>query len=68
MVSHFDRYDSEFVRLRQLVARKREHFPDLELEEVVRLAVEEFNDPKFESDAAYRAFLLARLQDGRDED
>ena len=62
--SHFDRYDAELVRLRQLVARKREHFPDLELEEVVRLAVEEFNNPEFESDPAYRTFLLERVADG----
>ena len=60
MASHFDKYDAELVRLRQLVARKHEHYPELPLEEIVRLAVEEFNDPQFETNAVYRAYLLER--------
>ena len=37
---HFDDMDTEFKELRQLVARKREHFPELTLEECVHLAVD----------------------------
>jgi hypothetical protein len=65
---YFDKYDEEFVALRQLVERKREHFPELSLAECVHLAVEELNDPNLVQDQEYRRFLLERLQDGGSSD
>ena len=64
---YFDELDEEFVRLRQLVARKREHFPELSLEECAHLAVEEMSDATLEPNPEFRAFLLERLQDVRGE-
>ena len=68
----FDKYDAELMRLRQLVARKREHFPDWTLEQVVTAAVDELNDPQLEADPGYRHYLeslsLARPPDVRGED
>jgi hypothetical protein len=63
LVSSFDKYDAEFVRVRQLIARKHEHFPELSLAECAHLAVEELFDPHNEPNPALRAFLLARLSD-----
>lgn len=65
---YFDELDKDFVRLRQLVARKREHFPELSLEECAHLAVEELFDATLEPDPAFRAFLMERLQDVRPQD
>ena len=70
MAIHFDKFDAEFVALRQLVARLREHHPDWTLEQCAHEAVEQLADPevhRFVSDEDYRAFLLARLSHGGDE-
>lgn len=56
----FDQQDADFKILRQLVARKHEHYPDWTLEQCVHAAVEELNDPRDEPDLAYRQFLIER--------
>lgn len=61
MVSSFDKYDAELVRLRQLIARKHEHYPEWTLEQCAHAAVEEFNDPKFEPNPAFREWLLGQV-------
>lgn len=68
MVSSFDKYDKELVELRQLIARKREHFPELTPQECAHAAIEELFDPHFEPNPAFRAWLLAHLSDDRSAD
>ena len=63
---YFDDMDVEFKELRQLVARKRERFPELSLEDCVHLAVDEWYSPQFEPNEKFRSFLVARLRDGGD--
>lgn len=60
MVSSFDKYDAEFKALRQLVARKHEHFPEFSLAECVTAALNELYDPANEPDPAFRRWLLER--------
>ena len=60
--------DAEFIALRQLVARKHEHYPEWSLEQCVHAAVEEFNDPAFESDPAFREWLLRQVSVARETD
>lgn len=67
-MSHFDKYDAELKALRQLVARKHEHYPEWSLEQCAHAAVEESFDPQAEANPSLRAFLLARLSDVRSED
>lgn len=62
--SHFDKYDAELVRLRQLVARKHEHYPEWTWEECAHAAIEELFDPANEPNRDFRAVLMARLEDG----
>lgn len=57
---YLDEADADFKALRQLVARKHEHYPEWTLEQCVHAAVEELNDPRFEPDPTYRQFLLER--------
>ena len=68
MVSSFDRYDRELVELRQLVNRKREHYPELTLEECVHLAVEEMADAALDKSPEFREWLLQRVSDGGSPD
>lgn len=61
MVSSFDKYDAEFKALRQLVARKHEHYPEWSIEQCIHAAIEETFDPANESDPAFRAWLQRQV-------
>jgi hypothetical protein len=73
LVSSFDKYDAEWVALRQLIARKAEHFPEYTREECIQAALDELYDPLNERDPAFRKWLLQRAlsvekaPDGGDE-
>ena len=67
MASSFDKYDSEMVVLRQLIARKHEHYPEWTREQCVHAAIDELYDPEFEPNPKFRAVLISRLRDGGDK-
>lgn len=60
MVSSFDKYDAELVRLRQLIARKHEHYPEYTTEQCIHAAIDELFDPLGESNREFRRFLIER--------
>jgi len=61
LVSSFDKYDAEFKALRQLVARKHEHYPEWSIEQCVHAAIEETFDPANEPHPALRAWLQRQV-------
>jgi len=61
MVSSFDKYDAELKAFRQLLARVQEHYPDLSLEQCLEITDQQWYDPQFERDPAFRNWLLRQV-------